>query len=176
MAANFDIGDLVTFNYSGGTDVHDQHPVVLCLHNDWLCHTPRGMTGVGALHREFAGGKRCVHGLNWNNLDEKERTYLRAVMNPKYEMDMRKKDDEFAKKMSDIHKIRDLDIQSPEDFYKRLIRPFIKPKGWEPYRRYRVDKIRGPRILMSKELLSGAVGDTTFRRIMRRLSAMRGRR
>jgi hypothetical protein len=171
----FGIGDIIRFNYSQGTQVHDQFPMVLVLHDNWLCRTPRGLTGIKSLAPND-NSKRCLHGLNWNNLSQKEINYLMAVMNPMLEMKLAAKDKDFEAEMAKVHTLRDLDIQSPEDFYRRLIRPFIKPKDWEPYRRYRLDKMRGVAVKMSKDLLSGAKQDTIFRRIGRRLQAMRGPR
>ncbi len=174
--ANFSIGDIITFDYSLGTKVTDRLPLVLVLHDNWLCHTPRNMRGVSQLDaKKFGPTTRCLHGLNWGMLDPQEKQYLYAVMNPMFEVQMLKKDPSFADKMKTVTEAANVDINSPEEFYAKIIRPFIKPKNWDPYRRYRVDKIRAPRIVESKEKLSGAKMDTLPRRIFRRLQALRGR-
>jgi hypothetical protein len=125
MPAHFQIGDLVTFDYSQGLQVHDKFPRVLCLHNHW-----RG----------------CVHGLNFNYLSQQEINYVKAVINPDFAKEISQTDPRIATQLIKISLIGTLNITSPHDFYVRFVRGFIRPRGWEPYRRYNINKIEGCRV------------------------------
>lgn len=153
MAATFSIGDLVTFDYSGGTQVHDIHPKVLCLHNNW-----RG----------------CVHGLNFNYLTPQEINYVRAVINPAFEVEISKRDLRIAAQMNRIAHLNNLSILSPHDFYLRFVRGFIQPKGWDPYRRYNVNKINAARILTRQQIMTGEQKDSRFNQYAQKFQNMRG--
>lgn len=172
--SRFGIGDIIMFNYELGHKVNTKEPTVLVLHDNWLCHTPRdSLLRAGRLP---PGNGRCLHGLNWGKLDHDEQTYLRAVMNPMLALKLSQKDQAFADKMEEIDQLTGLEIHSPHDFYIRLIRPFIRPKAWEPYRRYRLDKMRGSFVVEDSMVLSGAKTDTTYAKITRRMKILRGPR
>lgn len=155
MAANFSIGDLVTFDYSRGTQVHDRTPRVLCLHNNW-----RG----------------CVHGLNFNYLTEQEINYVKAVINPAFELEIVKRDRRIAMQMQRIANLSNLNITSPHDFYLRWVKGFIQPRGWDPYRRYNVEKINAARILTRKSIMTGEEKDSLFNRYAQKFQHMLGPR
>ena len=141
--ARFKIGDVVTFNYELGTDVHDDNPEVLVLHSNWECHPSDTK-------------KRCLHGLNIGYLPQQHKSFIRAVVNEEFGKMIRQKDPVIDSWLKRIDHVKDLTIFSPYDFYLRFIRGYIQPRGWEPYRRYRLDKIRTPRILQPRKIYVGA--------------------
>lgn len=153
MAVYFSIGDLVEFDYRAGAVVHDSFPKVLCLHNNW-----RG----------------CVHGLNFNYLTQQEINYIKSVLNPQFAKKISKKDLRIAAQLDRISHLANLNITSPHDFYVRFIRGFIQPRGWEPYRRYNVQKIGSSKIITRQAIMTGEEKSGIFDKYRNKFKNMRG--
>ena len=141
---NFRIGDLITFTYPlpPNTRAHDKFPRVLVLHPGW---------------------EGLVHGLNFNYLSADEVNTVRMLIDPFYEMKYR---DALKRRNPNAYNelesiitspigTRNSKMTSPQDFYRGVIRPFIMQRGWDPYRKYRVDKISGARIITSARVITG---------------------
>jgi hypothetical protein len=137
------IGDLITFTYPAvkqqGTEAHDKFPQVLVLHNNW---------------------QNNVHGLNFNYLTDDEINILRMMVDPafqlKYVDNLQKKNPQLVNEFDRIiGAAGSANITSPYDFYFKVIRPFIMTRGWDPYRRYRPDKMSNVRITQKREIITG---------------------
>lgn len=153
--ANFKIGDLVSFRYSGN-NIHDPNPQVLVLHDNW---------------------QGLVHGLNFRYLSEQEINYIKAVLNPKFAEVVRKTDIRINAQLDRINNlVENLHINSPHDFYLRFVRGFIQPRRWDPYRRYSPAKIQGAKVITRREVLIGEQPDSLYNRFLNRLKFMRGPR
>lgn len=141
--ARFEIGSLVVFSYSG-EDVHDRYPHVLVLHSGW----------------RSSSGTVLLHGLNFNYLTNDEINMLRMLIDPgfnlKYFANFAAKDPTGAR---DIERIltrgQNANITSPYDFYHRIIKWFIQPKGYDPYRTYNINHIQGGRIIQPRRAMLG---------------------
>lgn len=48
------------------------------------------------------------------------------------------------------------EITSPQQFYNNVIKPFIMPRNWNPYRLYDLGKMQGVRILQNTAQFTGA--------------------
>ena len=140
---NYRIGDLISFTYPAvhqqGTKAHDKFPNVLVLHPNW---------------------KNNLHGLNFNYLTDDEINALRMIIDPgfelKYAENLQKKNPNLMRELDRIVlKMGNSNITSPHDFYLRVIRPFIIVRGWDPYRRYRPDKMTNIRIVQKREIITG---------------------
>lgn len=150
--ALFGIGDLITFTYPAvhqlGTRAHDRYPKVLVLHNNW---------------------QGLVHGLNFNYLTEDEINTVRMILDPFFEMKeapflKEKNPQAYAELESLLHgKVgeaigphsRMARITSPRAFYLNVVKPFISPRGWDPYRLYKPQLMTGVRILQRENHMSG---------------------
>lgn len=159
MAANFSIGDLVNFTYTGDR-VHDSSPLVLVLHDNW---------------------EGLVHGLNFNYLSRDEINFMRMMLDPDfadmYSEKLGKMNPSLGRELNRMQGVYDsLNITSPYDFYQRFVRKFIKPRGWDPYRRYRPDKISGSRVVRKRQVLSGDVEKSVFDKFRDKFEFMRGPR
>lgn len=144
--SNFRIGDLVTFSYPAvhqeGTKAHDKFPQVLVLHPNW---------------------EGLMHGLNFNYLDADEINTLRMLLDPFFEMqqreNLRRRNPsafaELEKIITTPGAYRNSKINSPHAFYQGVIRPFIQTRGWDPYRKYKIEKISGGRIIQPAAHMTG---------------------
>jgi hypothetical protein len=142
---NFKIGDLITFTYplAPNTEAHDKYPKVLVLHNNW---------------------QGCVHGLNFNYLSADEINTVRMLIDPFFRLQQRdnlwKKNPKMFNEIETIMTkgspyAKTTNIDSPLKFYNTIIRPFIIVRGWDPYRKYRVDKMLSSRILTPSNVMTG---------------------
>ena len=145
----YNIGDLVTFTYPlpPDTRAHDRFPRVLILHPNW-----QGLT----------------HGLNFNYLSADEINTIRMLVDPFYEMKYR---DALKRKNPNAYReleaiittptswrgssVRNARMTSPQEFYRGVIRPFIIQRGWDPYRKYRADKVSAVRIITPARVITG---------------------
>jgi hypothetical protein len=139
--ANFQIGDLVTFQYplAPQTRAHDKYPKILVLHNNW-----QGLT----------------HGINFNYLTNDEINTIRAILDPFFEQQFRqalsqKNPAAFRELEGIISASGNPKVTSPMDFYSKVIRPFIIVRGWDPYRLYRPELMTGIRILQKEYHMTG---------------------
>lgn len=141
--ASFEIGDLISFTYPAihqqGTRAHDKYPQVLVLHNNW---------------------QNNVHGLNFNYLTDDEINVIRMMIDPsfqlKYVEDLERKNPNLVKEFDRIiGRAGAATITSPFDFYNRVVKPFIKQRGWDPYRRYRPDKMTNVRTVQKQRVMTG---------------------
>ena len=137
------IGDLVTFSYPAvhkqGTRAHDKNPTVLVLHNNW---------------------KGQLHGLNFNYLTEHEINMIRMILDvnfeKRYKASLTRRAPHVVKEYDSIMSAASAsNITSPLSFYQQIIRPLIVTRSWDPYRRYRLDKITGARVLQTRPVLTG---------------------
>ncbi len=158
------IGDLISFSYPAvkkqGTRAHDKQPTVLVLHPNW-------------------GG--TLHGLNFNYLQNDEVNMVRMILSPKFQLQhkaaLTRNNPNLVKEFDRIiGEAGAVTITSPNDFYKRAIQPFIAARGWDPYRRYRVDKMTGIRTLEPYAIMSGEKEPGLFKKFAQRFSPMRGPR
>jgi len=161
--AYYKIGDLVSFSYPAvhleGTQAHDKHPEVLILHPNW---------------------EGLVHGLNFNYLTRDEINILRMLIDPMYEMRYRtalKQRNptayaEMDKIISEPGAYRNTKINSPHDFYRGVIRPFIITRNWDPYRRYRPEKMRNIRIVQNAAHMMGEDSMAKFKKEQEEMANM----
>lgn len=140
---HFESGDIVVFSYPAvhqqGTQAHDPFPQVLVLHPNW---------------------QNNVHGLNLNYLTDNEINALRMIVDPgfelKYAENLQKRDPHLIQEIDRIvSQSAGANITSPLDFYRRVIQPFIRSRQWEPYRRYRVDKMTNIKIIQRRSIFTG---------------------
>ncbi len=149
------IGSLISFTYSG-ISAHDKFPQILVLHNGW---------------------QGFVHGLNFNYLTEQEKNYIKAILNEEFAKKLSEKDPVLKNKLNQFAGTYDsLNITSPHDFYTRFVRQFIKPKNYDPYRRYSPSKMTGIKVISKKEILTGEQKDTVFNKFVNKFQNMRGPR
>ena len=141
--AQYQIGDLVAFSYPAvhlqGTRAHDKYPSVLILHPLW---------------------RNNIHGLNFNYLGDDEINVLRMLIDPafqlKYIENLQRKNPNLVREFDRIiSNAANAVITSPHDFYNRVIKPFIITRGWDPYRRFRPDKITNLRIVQKSRTITG---------------------
>jgi len=156
--ASYKIGDLVAFTYPAvhqkGTRAHDRFPQVLILHDNWH--------GV-------------VHGLNFNYLTDQEINYIKAILNEDFAEEISKKDPHIRQQIDRVRTLsQSLNITSPHDFYVRFVRAFIKPRDWDPYRRYRPEKMASVKIITKREILTGERKDGVFSKFVDKFKNMRG--
>jgi hypothetical protein len=154
--AVYKIGDLATWTYSGPRS-HDKYPQVLILHDNW---------------------EGLVHGLNFNYLSDDEINFLRVVLNPdfreEYEDKLKKQNPSLGRELNNIEHIYDaLNINSPHDFYIRFVKRFIKPRGWDPYRKYSLKYIVSPRVLKRRNYMVGTQGGA-FGKYIKEIQYKRG--
>jgi hypothetical protein len=159
--AFFNIGDLISFSYPAvhlqGTRAHDKHPKLLVLHTNW---------------------EGLVHGLNFNYLTNEEINTVRMILDPSFEMNYR---ESMTKKspgaVAEFDRIMqgaaNANITSPNDFYVRVVRPFIITRGWDPYRLYRPEKMSGIQIVQKRQHLEGQP-QGIFQKFIQKFQAMRG--
>lgn len=162
--ALYNIGDYIQFNYPAvhleGTEANDPRPRVLVLHNNW-------------------GG--LVHGLNFNYLNDDEINMIRMILDPnfedKYRANMEKKNPNMIRQYDSMMATGGgAKITSPLDFYHRVVQPFIRGKGWDPYRKYKPNLMRGTRVLQKRQILEGLNKPSAFHDYERRFRYMRGPR
>src|SRR5690606_39041826 len=104
------------------------YPQVLILHPRWDRYPPNNPPG-----------NFLVHGLNFNYLTANEINMIRMILDPsfesKYKQGLQMRDANLVRKFDDIMRsAANANVLSPHDFYLRVIKPFIAPKQWEPYR------------------------------------------
>ena len=159
--AFFNIGDIVSFSYPAvhlqGTRAHDKHPKLLVLHTNW---------------------EGLIHGLNLNYLTNEEINTVRMILDPSFEMNYResmtKKSPEAVAEFDRIMQgAANANITSPNDFYVRVVRPFIITRGWDPYRLYRPEKMSGIRIVQKRQHLEGQP-QSMFQKFIQKFQSMRG--
>lgn len=159
-----EIGDLITFSYPAvhkkGTRAHDKSPTVLVLHPNW-------------------GG--LLHGLNFNYLTNNEINMIRMILDPnfekQYKASLTRRAPHVVKEFDNIiSAASNTNITSPQSFYRQAIRPFIVSRGWDPYRKYRVDKMSGVRVLQPRPVLTGEQAAGFFSRFANKFKNMRGPR
>lgn len=107
-----------------------------------------------------SGGKPLVHGLNFNYLTDDEINLVRMIVDPgfqlKYFENMQKKNPNIANEFDRIiARAGAANITSPQDFYLRAVKPFIQPRGWDPYRLYDPLKMENIRILQTQKQMLG---------------------
>lgn len=139
---NLQIGSLVSFSYKSARS-HDPYPEVLVLHPGWR-----------------KGNTLCLHGLNFNYLTDDEINLVRMIVDPSFQLQyfqaMEAKNPGIAAEFDRIiARAGAANITSPLDFYQRAIRPFIQPRGWNPYRLYDVSKLQSVRVLQSMQTMTG---------------------
>jgi hypothetical protein len=144
--SNFRIGDLVSFTYPAvhqeGTKAHDKFPEVLVLHPNY---------------------EGLLHGLNFNYMDADEINTIRMLLDPFFEMqqreNLRRRNPsafaELERIITTPGAYRNTKINSPVAFYKGVIRPFIKTRGWDPYRKYSIEKIKAGRVIQPAAHMTG---------------------
>jgi len=140
------IGSIITFSYASKRS-HDHFPKCLILHPGW--RSPG--TNAGFL----------VHALNLNYLTDDETNLLRMIIDPgfqlKYFENMVKKNPYTAAEYSRvIGSAANANITSPHDFYIRVIRPFIQPRGWDPYRLYDPTKMLNTAVMQTQRQMLGS--------------------
>lgn len=138
-----EIGSFITFTYPAvhqqGTRAHDRFPNVLVLHPNW---------------------QGSLHGLNFNYMTDEEIHVIRMIIDPNY-MDnykesLQKTNPERVRELENILRTAEnAHVTSPQDFYNRVIKPFIRPRGWDPYRRYRVEKMTNTRVIHNQREMTG---------------------
>jgi hypothetical protein len=139
------IGSIVQFSYSSKRS-HDAFPRVLVLHNGW--------------RSPDKGNKLLVHGLNLNYLTADETNLLRFLIDPgfqlKYFENMVEKNPSVAQEYTRIiASAANAVITSPHDFYIRVVRPFIQPRGWDPYRLYDPKLMINVKVLQTQRQMLG---------------------
>lgn len=149
--ANFEIGDLITFTYPAvhqqETKAHDKFPQVFILHANW---------------------KGNVHGLNFNYLSNDEINIVRMLIDPgfqlKYFFNLQKKNPNLANEFDRIMASAGSSppVTSPYDFYTKFVKPFIRMRGWDPYRLYNVEKMTAVRIIQRQRVMVGAAKAPLF--------------
>lgn len=191
--ANYQIGDIIVFSYEAQTNKvgrvgrHDRTPEVLVLHPSW--------------RRPQESGVPLLHGLNFNYLSDDEKNVVRMIFDPMFEMKFRDAlKNRNPNVYSELEKILSGEqegagravrqtgpdgrrpgvassstsisaINSPEDFYHKLIRPFIYTRGWDPYRRYIPGRMKGVRILTPARVVTGEESIAKFRKEREEMAA-----
>jgi len=136
------VGDIVTFSYQGD-EATSFYPQVLVLQES-------------AARRKFPNEVPKMHGLNLNYMTDQELEYLWSVMDPAYGEKAAQKDPNLRQQMSRINAISSivpLDIQTPENFYTRVIKDFVRRS--DGYRLYFPNKMTSIRIVSKRETLTG---------------------
>jgi len=131
----FKRGDLISFSYRKEETTHDLYPQVLVLHENW---------------------KGNVHALNFNYLDEQERNYVKAILNPTFAEEISKKDPQIRMELARVGAAAvttGKQIDSPYSFYVRFVKGFAKKHN--SYRKYKPEKIFNVRILATKDEMQG---------------------
>lgn len=140
-------GDLVTFSYPAvklqGTQAHDKNPTVLVLHPNY---------------------EGIMHGLNFNYLGPQEINMIRMLLSPKFQLEnkaalTRQRPDLIKRFDSIVESATESEVNSSAAFYSKVIKPLITTGGihakkYEPYRQYRVDKIKGLRIVTAATIMT----------------------
>jgi hypothetical protein len=152
------IGDIVTFTYPAvhqqGTKAHDRFPQIIVLHPGWPAHTPPPNI------QTIRGGKLFVHGLNMNYLVDDEVNAIRMFTDPAFEQRyvdaLQRKNPRLVNEIERITlNLVGANITSPHDFYRRALKPFIAPRGYDPYRLYAPEKMTAVRTIQRQEVLTG---------------------
>jgi hypothetical protein len=158
------IGDLITFTYpvgpGSGTRATDPNPIVLVFHPDW---------------------QNEMHCLAFSRLSGDEQNIIRMLVSPKYQVQheaaLARKNPKLVVEFNEIvEHVGATLITSPEEFYHKAIRPFIKPRNWQPYRRYIPSKMTQIRIIEPMEVMTGETTPSLMQRWKRFASGMRGPR
>lgn len=152
LRSDIKIGSVVTFTYKGKV-VHDRFPQVLILHKNW---------------------KGFVHGLNLNYLSDLEIRYIKSVLNPDVGEKMSAKYPLVRQMLKRVMNPSNLNINSPFDFYVRFVRNFIRPRGWDPYRRYNPNAVFNPKVIIRPDVLLGKRVDNMARGLLEGLEHKRG--
>lgn len=161
-------GDIVTFKYVAihrGSRAHDPNPKVLVLHPDFE-------------------GK--MHGLNIGYFSQNDMNMLRMILSvgfeQRYKASLTRQSPEAVKLFEKIMSEASVtDINSPQQFYYQVIKPIIKPRGYEPYRQYTVQKIGAITIVERAEVMTSDVDPAApeaksglFQKVFNRLKNWRG--
>lgn len=154
---NLQIGSLISFAYQSNRS-HDSFPEVLILHPGWRFYPPKGRS---------TPGKPFVHGLNFNYLNDDEINMIRMIIDPgfqlKYFQNMETKNPGVAAEFDRIiQTAANSSITSPLQFYTQVIKPFIMPRGYDPYRLYDPTLMRNIRLLQTQKQLSGQTRMSIF--------------
>jgi hypothetical protein len=144
---NLQIGSLISFAYQSPRS-HDRYPEVLVLHPSWRFYPNR------------SGGKALMHGLNFNYLTDDEINMIRMIVDPgfqlKYFQNMERKNPGIAQQFDRIiANAGNANITSPHDFYLKVVKPFIMPKRYDPYRLYDPTQMQNTRILQTPRQFTG---------------------
>jgi len=147
--AQFRIGDIITFRYPlpPNTRAHVPYPTVFVLHSNW---------------------QGLLHGLLWDVATQDEINTIRMLIDPFFEMKykeaLRRKNPNIYKELENIIttpqkwgqvSVRNAKIDSPQSFYHGVIKPFIQPRGYSLYRKYRIEKISGGRVKTPARIITG---------------------
>lgn len=148
------IGSLISFSYQSQRS-HDRFPEVLVLHPSWRFYPNR------------SGGKALLHGLNFNYLNDDEINMIRMLIDPgfqlKYFQNMERKNPGVAAEFDRIiGRAGAASITSPHDFYLKVVKPFIIPRGYDPYRLYDPGMMQNVRQLQSVQQITGANRSSMF--------------
>lgn len=162
--AQYQMGDLISFRYPAvhkqGTRAHDKSPEVLVLHPNWQGN---------------------LHGLNFNYLTRDEINLIRMLIDPtfarQYKEKFNKRNPRLGQEVDNIlNTARVADITSPGMFYNNIVRPFIKSRGWDPYRRYVPSKMSGVRVLQKRAHMVGEDKESLFDKFKNKFQFMKGPR
>lgn len=129
------IGDIIAFRYPTKpvTGATEPNPKLLVLHPNW----------EGQMH-----GLR----LNYAYMTAQQENVLKMFMSPKFQkMHKAALTREAPLLVQEYDRIikegGNTQVTSPQDFYRKMIRPFISPRDFEPYRRYKVGLVSGVRVV-----------------------------
>ena len=141
--SNYRIGDLIAFGYHGEYSHEPMPPQVLVLHTSWV-------------RRNFPNETPKVHSLAWNYLADNEINYLKAIMNPTFAKQISQKDYQIRQQLMQVSAgsvTSGARIESPHDFYIRVIKPFINRH--DSYRLYKPENMINVKVINKREVLTG---------------------
>lgn len=139
-------GDLVTFTYS---------PVYANR------STSKGAPAkVLILHPNHGG---MVHGLKWDLLSDTQKNMVKMILDPSFAEEKKqslvRQDPNSVKIFDNITQGAAVeDIARPKQFYEQVVQPLIahlKTRQADPYRQYRLDRIKSVRTLTSAAIMTG---------------------
>jgi hypothetical protein len=147
---NLQIGSLISFSYRSSRS-HDLYPEVLVLHPGWRFYPPKGRS---------VPGKPLVHGLNFNYMTDDEINMIRMIVDPgfqlKYFQNMENKNPGIAAEFDRIiSHAGNANITNPLQFYTTVIKPFIMPRRYDPYRLYDPGLMQNVRMLQNVTQFTG---------------------
>lgn len=167
------IGNVISFTYPTRpiTKAHDPNPTVLVLHNNW----------AGQLH--------CLR-FSHPEMGEDKKNMIRMLISPQFQKQhkaaLTRRNPLLVREFDTIIKgLGTTQFTSPQDFYHKAIRPFIKPRKWEPYRRYLPGLMTNVRTIEDFKhapptaegtLAAPVIGGDPWRQYLRTIGAGRGPR